>query len=67
MRINYDLFYFTWVRLENALTSYKHTHAHTYGRARTFLNKAGSKLYHVFKEVETMKSVSTTVDSQISS
>lgn len=43
------------------------THTDTLGRARTFLNKAGSNLHHVFKEVEMMKSLSTSVDSQISS
>ena len=42
-------------------------HTHTHEHARTFLNKAGSNLHHVFKDVETMKSVSTGVDSQISS
>ena len=56
------------------LHTYTHTHTHThtyihtytYAGARTSLNTARSNLHHVFKEVETMKSVSMSADSQIS-
>jgi len=57
------------LRLRAHTHTHTHTHIHTYTyeRAHTFLNTAGSNLHHVLTEVETMKIVSMSADSQISS